>query len=302
MKVLFCSLLVLLCGAPVLAQDVFPPEGARLLADGPGGVLLQWPGSARDSYFVQIYAGAVAAVEQEVTGNKVSVPLRAGIGYQWKVNRVVAGGYQEVVPARSFQVMADTQVVIQGAGGRPGGQGTRRSGYNGLDGTHGVGGYHLTAVLEPVGEYVSLSITGAPANRQYFFAPGTSPIILASLGGQGGAGGPGYNGAAAVYNYTTGYVQLAEPGGTGGNGGDGGPGGNITVISNGLPVDRYLSFDTRGGAGGAGGPGGRGGHGIVLPPDYRGSQYSYGYTIPRGPDGAPGEPGRPGVEGRVQIR
>jgi hypothetical protein len=165
-----------------------------------------------------------------------------------------------------------------------------------------VGGYHLTAILDPVGEYVSLSITGAPANRQNYIAPGTSPIILASLGGQGGQGGPGYTGAAAVYNYQSGFVQPPEPGGVGGNGGDGGPGGNITVISNGLQVDRFLNFDTRGGAGGAAGPGGRGGAGLALPPDYRGSQYSYGYTIPRGADGAAGEPGRDGPDGRVQIR
>ena len=284
------------------AQDVWPPEGARLLADGPGGVLMQWPGSAKEKYFVQIYTGQVLAIEEQVTGNRISVPLRPGLGYQWKVNRTVAGGYQEVVPARSFQILADTQVVIQGANGRPGGVGSRRSGFNGLDGTQGASGYNLTVVLEPVGDYVSLSITGAPANRQYLIAPGSSPIILASLGGQGGPGGPGAVGPNAYFNYDTGFIIPPEPGGSGGLGGAGGNGGNISVISNGLDVSKFLSFDTRGGAGGPGGPGGRGGNGLALPADYRGSRYAYGFQVPRAQDGPPGPPGPNGADGRVQIR
>jgi hypothetical protein len=297
-----CWLLFLL--APAYAQDVSPPENARIIANGPDGVVLQWPGTPKARYFVQIYTGQVAAVEQEVTGNSISVPLRAGLGYQWKVNQVKGGGYTEVVPNRGFQVVTDTQLVVSGANGAPGGLGNRRSGYVGGNGGNGGAGLNLTATLAPVGSYVSLAITGAPANRLFYFAPGSGPLILASLGGQGGPGGPGYDGRNAEFNQNTGYITLPEPGGNGGNGGDGGPGGDITVISNGLEVSRYLTFDTGGGDAGAPGPGGRGGEGADITPNWQNRRLpqGYGYGTVRAPNGYDGAPGRPGRDGQVFLR
>lgn len=264
---------------------------------------MQWPGSPKARYFVQIYTGQVVAVEQEVTGNSIAVPLRAGLAYQWKVSLVTGGGYQEVVPPRMFQLVSESQVVFSGSNGSPGGQGRRRATFS-LDGRPGGAGLSLTATLTPVGTYVSLAITGAPANRLYYFSPGAPPFLIASLGGQGGNGGQGFHGANADFNFQTGYVVVPEPGGNGGNGGDGGAGGNVTVVSNGLDVNEYLTFDTRGGQGGGPGPGGRGGSGLIIPVEWQGRLpgYGYNYSIPRAPDGFPGSAGRPGPMGQVLVR
>lgn len=298
----FLTVLLLLVG-PALAQDILPPAGARVIASSTDGVLMQWPGSPKTRYFVQIYAGQVVAVEQEVTGNTITVPLRAGLAYQWKVSQITGNGYQEVVPSRMFELINDTQVVFTGPSGSPGGQGRRRATFS-LDGKPGGNGLSLTATLAKVGSYVSLSITGAPANRLYYFSPGAPRFIIASLGGQGGSGGQGFNGANGDFNYQTGYVIVPEPGGNGGNGGNGGPGGNITVISNGLTVNDYLTFDTRGGAGGPAGPGGRGGSGLIIPVEWQGrvQGYGYNYSVPRAPDGFPGQAGQAGPMGQVLVR
>ena len=290
--------------APALAQDILPPDAARVIASSTEGVVMQWPGSPKARYFVQIYTGQVVAVEQEVTGNSISVPLRAGLGYQWKVSLVQPKGYQEVVPSRSFQVVSETQMVVAGANGSQGGQGRRRANFS-LDGKPGAAGLSLTATLSKMdGGYVSLSVTGAPANRLYYFSPGAPTFLLASLGGQGGGGGQGFYGANADFNYQTGYVILPEAGGNGGNGGEGGAGGNITVVANDLLVNEYLTFDTRGGQGGAAGPGGRGGAGLILPVQWQGRVRGYGNntSIPRAPDGNPGADGKAGPMGQVFVR
>ena len=295
---------VLLLTLPGQAQDILPPEAARVIASSTDGVVMQWPGSAKARYFVQIYTGQVIAVEQEVTGNSIAVPLRAGLGYQWKVSLVQPNGYQEVVPSRNFQVVSETQMVVSGASGSQGGQGKRRATFS-LDGKPGAPGLNLTATLSKMaGGYVSLSVTGAPANRLYYFSPGAPTFLLASLGGQGGAGGQGFYGANADFNYQTGYVIVPEAGGPGGNGGDGGAGGSITVLANGLLVNDYLTFDTRGGQGGAPGPGGRGGAGLILPPEWQGRVRGYGnnYSVPRAPDGNPGTGGNAGPMGQVLVR
>jgi hypothetical protein len=296
---LLCSLL-----GPALAQEILPPANARIFANGPQGVALEWPGSPKSRYFLQITTGQVMVVEQEVTGNSISVTLRPGLAYQWKVNAIKDGGFQEIVPTRLFEIVTDTQISASGSPGSAGGLGNRRSNYRGLAGGRGGHGVNLTATLEPLGSYVKLSITGAPANRLYYFAPGAGPLILASLGGQGGNGGPGTNGLDAVFNYQTGYITPPEPGGDGGDGGDGGAGGTITVISNGLPVSHYLLFDTRGGAGGAPGYGGRGGAGVTIPIDWqrRRRPQGYGYGEVRAPNGRDGVPGQNGPDGRVVIR
>lgn len=300
------SLLIvhLLLMAPALAQEVLPPANARIFANGPQGVALQWPGSPKGRYLVQITTGQVVAVEQEVTGNSISVSLRPGLAYHWKVSAIKNGGFQEIVAPRLFEIVTDTAMAVNGAPGTAGGLGNRRSGYRGLAGGRGGNGLSLTATLEQVGSYVKLSITGAPANRLYYFAPGAGPLILASLGGQGGQGGPGFNGRDAVFNYQTGYVIPPDPGGDGGDGGDGGAGGTITVYSNGLPVEQYLQFDTRGGAGGAPGYGGRGGAGVIVPVDWqrRRRPQGYGYGEVRAPNGQDGVPGANGSDGQVLIR
>lgn len=294
-------LLLILVG-PAVAQDVLPPDGSRLIASGPDGVLLQWPGNARDRYFVQIYSSGVPAVEQEVTGNSIAVPLRGGLGYQWKVSRVEpSGGYSELVTNLNFQVLTENAMVLTGANGGDGRDGSSRTGYVGEDGRPGGPGPNLTATLQPMGLYVGLTVTGAPANRQLLFAPGSGPIMLASRGGQGGAGGAGADGSPAFFNVTTGYVTLPQPGGNGGMGGAGGPGGSITVISNGLEPARYLQFDTSGGPGGAAGPPGRGGDRVSIPVDWR-YGLPYGYADVPAPNGQPGQPGQNGQAGQVFLR
>lgn len=285
-------------------DDMMPPHGSRIVTDAVQGVLFHWPGSPKERYFLQIYAGTVPSVEQEITGNIASVPLRAGLGYQWKVSLIEkSGGYREIVPNRSFQVTPESQVLLNGANGSDGKPGNRASAYRGHDGGQGKPGYNLTATLTPAGKYVNLLVTGAPANRQFYFAPGAGPLLITSLGGQGGTGGPGHNGRNADFNLNTGFISPPEPGGPGGQGGDGGPGGNITVISHGLNVDQYLLFDTRGGPGGAAGPGGRGGEGANIPPEwqYRLPQ-GYGYGLVRAPSGPPGRPGNPGTDGQIILR
>lgn len=300
MKLASLPLLFLLL-VPALSQEVLPPANARIIANGEQGVLLQWPGSPKARYFVQIYAGQVMAVEQEVTGNSISVQLRPGLGYQWKVNLETKSGYQEVVSSRGFQVVNDTQVVVLGSSG---GSGSYRRGRSSPDGEPGGPGLNLTATLNRVGSYVSLAITGTPANRLFYFAPGAGPLLLASRGGNGGDGVDGYDGLNAEFNFWTGFVTLPEPGGDGGYGGDGGPGGNISVVSNGLPVSDYLLLDTSGGKGGAGGRGGRGGAGASIPAVWqnRPLPQGYGYGQVRAPDGRDGAPGNDGPEGRVMIR
>lgn len=295
-------LLCLLCG-PATAQTVFPPENARIFADGPDGVLFRWPGSPQARYFLQIYAGQIPAIEQEVQGNSVSVPLRAGLGYRWKVNLVEGAGYREIVPTRGFQVMAERQVVSQGSPGQQGGGQSRPVGFTGLDGGPGQAGYHLTATLEPVGDYVFVTITGMPALRHYYFAPGASPILLASRGGSGGAGGAGQPGQNGFINIVNGFLTLPTDGGDGGNGGDGGPGGTITVISNGLDVGSYLQFDVSGGNGGPPGPPGRGGREAEIPLNWR-NTWQPNYTVGVNParDGRGGVPGRQGPPGQVILR
>ncbi|MDG7111599.1 hypothetical protein OVO43_12080, partial [Streptococcus pneumoniae] len=89
---------------------------------------------------------------------------------------------------RNFQVVNDTSIVIAGSNGGKGRDGTYRTGYAGENGGAGGAGPNLTATLQPMGIYVGLTITGAPANRQLLRAPGSGPIMLVSRGGQGGAG------------------------------------------------------------------------------------------------------------------
>jgi hypothetical protein len=153
-----------------------------------------------------------------------------------------------------------------------------------------------------MGDYVSLSVTGTPANRLLLLAPGAAPVTLASLGGAGGNGGAGYNGRDGWIDYNTGFVTPPEQGGDGAQGGAGGAGGNITVISNGLDVSKFLSFDTRGGPGGQGGLPGRGGRGAVLPAGGRWPAAGYGYATADAPPGRPGAPGPPGPDGQIFIR
>ncbi len=292
------SLLVILLACPILAQDVMPPSGSRVVA-GLEGVVLSWPGAAKTKYLLQITTGQVIVAEQEVTGNRVSFQLRPGLGYQWKVSRMTAAGFQEIVPTQNFQVVTDTEVAIKGVGGKNGKPGTRASNYRGGDGESGKNGLPLTATLTPMGEYVALTVTGAPANRQFLLAPGASPLLLSSVGGSGGAGGPGYKGRDGEFFIGTRAVSVPEPGGDGGRGGRGGDGGNITVVSNGLDVRRFLQFDTRGGDGGAPGAAGLGGRAPGIPIEL---QYHYGYAQQPGSNGQPGVPGMPGRDGQVFIR
>ena len=299
MKRLFAAIfLSTLLFLPSTAQEALPPSGARVIPGGTG-VAFSWPGSQKEKYFLQVTTGQVIVTEQDVTGNRHTVQLKPGLGYQWKVSRIVTGGYQELVPARSFQVISETEMIVNGTAGKNGKVGTYRSHYRGEDGENGKAGVALTATLTPIGNYVSLLITGAPANRQYYFSPGAAPLVLSSVGGKGGDGGAGYKGRDGSIVFGTRAVTLAESGGDGGQGGQGGDGGAITVISNGLPVERYLQFDTRGGDGGRAGLAGPGGRPPTVPIQ---QERRYGYALVPGQSGLPGQPGAPGRDGLVVIR
>lgn len=291
-------LMVAVLASPLAAQEILPPSGSRVIP-GPAGVLLSWPGSAKAKYFLQITTGQVLVAEQEVSGNRVSLQLRAGLGYQWKVNLVTPSGYQEVVPTQNFQITSDTEVAIRGAEGKSGKPGSRGGSPHGSSGEGGKDALPLTATLTPLGDYVALTVTGAPANRHYLFAPGAGPLRLASVGGTGGAGGPGVNGRDGEFYLGTNMVTLAEPGGNGGSGGPGGKGGTITVVSNGLDVGKFLQFDIRGGQGGAAGTAGTGGTSPVIPIQL---QVHHPHAVQQAPHGIPGNPGQPGSDGQVVFR
>lgn len=287
----------------VLAQtNVFPPDGARVIA-GPQGVTLQWPGPTKGRYLLGIYTGQVVILEQEVTGSSYTLPVRAGLRYQWKVSTATNGLYRELLPSKSFLVSVENQVVALGSTGGAGKPGTSRTHLDGLPGGNGGPGPQLTATLQPDGPYVRLLITGMPAQRTYYFAPGSPPLWLRARGGPGGPGGPGGQGQDGYANYTTGLLIPAEPGGHGGAGGQGGPGGLITVISSGLPVESYLRFDVEGGRGGSGGRPGQGGRGVVLTAPWHGAiPPGYGYGTAPAPGGTQGPDGEPGPSGQVIIR
>ncbi len=306
---LVCLFLGFTANAVVAQSLVSPPENAKILVSGSTGVLLEWPGSSKGTFFVQVYAGQVAAVEQEVTGTSVIVPLRAGLGYQWKVSAMTAGGYQPVVPSRNFQVLADSEFVFPGRDGVSPSRSSRRSNY-GAPGSLGTSGPNLTATLHRVGPYITLDITGAPITKNFVITPGASPITLISRGGRGGDGNPGQPGQDAAFDYQTGYIYPAESGGPGGDAGDGGTGGSLTAVGGDTSLDprTYLNLVSQGGQPGQPGEGGLGGRSVPIPSQWLGRQlpqgYGYGntYIIANGRPGRPGRPGRVGPNGQVFVR
>ena len=306
----FLCITLWLCANSASAQTLIsPPESAKILVNGSNGVLLEWPGSPTARYFVQVYAGQVAAVEQEVTGTSVVVPLRAGLGYQWKVSRIDKGGYQPVVSSRNFQVLADPEFVFEGrAAVSP--YDSRRVTY-GAPGSSGGNGPNLKASLRTVGPYVSLDITGAPITRNFVIAPGASPITLISRGGRGGDGTRGVPGQDAVFDYQTGYIYPAGSGGPGGDAGDGGAGGSITAAfadESNLDPNSFLKLVSQGGQPGEPGEGGAGGRSVAIPAQWSRRQlpqgYGYGntYVIANGRSGRPGRPGQQGPAGQIFVR
>ena len=181
--------------------------------------------------------------------------------------------------------------------GRHGGQGA--AGETGPDITVRVG-----ILSSPF--YDRLLVAGievGPAPPQYVFSdpdliPPADWLIVASRGGNGGAGVPGSDGAPGTDGEAGCPGSAGGQGGAGGNGGPGGPGGRgsrITVIA---PEDEpFLAglVDVRsvpgeggeGGEGGAGGPGGTGGE----------AQGGSERRCRAGADGADGQPGANGPDG-----
>lgn len=235
------AILILLCGllAPVRAQDILPPSGARVVANGPKGVLLEWPGSAEEHFFVQVYTEGFPRFDEEVKGNTLSLPLDPGLSYWWRVTRKKGHAFEEVVPNRLFEVVRESEFVVTGK--------------DGLRGQPGQSPPKVAVTLTPVGGYTKVFISVAPSNRIFYLAPGAGPFLVSARGGRGGDGYPGTTGT--WYYYDPEVDPLFEPGSDGGDGGNGGAGGEISVISNGLKVLDYLVLDVEGGDGGAGGAG-----------------------------------------------
>ena len=259
------AILILLCGllAPVSAQDILPPSGARVVGNGPKGVLLQWPGSAEEHFFVQVYTEGFPRFDEEVKGNTLSLPLDPGLSYWWRVTRKKGHAFEEVVPNRLFELVKEPEFVLTG-----------KDGSIGSPGLPGEPPQSVAVTLSPVGSYTKIFISVVPSNRIFYLAPGSRPFLVGARGGKGGDGYPGRR--STSYYYDPDKEPLVVSARDGGDGGNGGPGGSITVVSNGLKVLDFLVLDVEGGTGGEGDAGTS--------------------------ESEPGENGRPGRNGCVSIR
>ena len=83
-------------------------------------VTLRWPGTAKQKFQVQIYAGRAEVFSQEVTGNVLKVPLRSGPRYRWQVSRKERGGFMQLVSPQSFQLSSELEFNFDGKKGESG--------------------------------------------------------------------------------------------------------------------------------------------------------------------------------------
>ncbi len=282
--------LIAICFLPLLggAQEVSPPDGSRILSSD-GGVIFRWPGDEQQRYLLQVYAGRVLALSEEVVGTSTLVRIPPGLRYQWKVSRYARGGYLDVVSGRTFQLSDDMLLDFDGAEGAPGRE-------LGAPGGRGQNGPNVQVVMDQKGDYVEVQIRGIPVSRKFLLPPATAPLILSVRGGRGGPGAPGIQGQDGSYDARAGYALEPRQGGDGGPGGVGGKGGDVIIQARDFPPDRYLIVRNEGGGGGSGGPAGRGGIGAAVP---------FGVATPRygnEPPGNPGPEGPSGESGRILIR
>jgi len=277
-----------LCLAPAVQAEVFPPDGAHLLSSQPI-VPLTWKLSG-NSFSLSVSGSGRTVFEDTVSGSRHDLPVREGTLYRWNVVPFAAssaGG-----EFFSFQYHGAALRFF----GKPatGYLKSPNRGWN-SDGRHGMSGTaapDLTVYLSPGPHGVQLRVE----NRQYLILDLSEPILIQSVGGDGAPGEAGQRGAAGAANALHQGAENGMPGGDGGAGGDGGRGGNIRVHSSGLPVQRWLRFDVRGGQAGRGGPGGPGG----LAGFVRTGRQSVFQGYP-GPPGRQGSDGRAGADGVVQI-
>lgn len=277
-----------LCLAPAVRAEVFPPDGAHLLSSQ-AVIPLNWK-LAGNSFSLSVSGSGRTVYEDTVSGSRHDLPVREGTLYRWNVvpfSAASAGGQ-----FFSFQYHGSALRFF----GKPANDffKTPNRGMN-PDGRHGMSGTaapDLTVHLSLGPHGVQLRVE----NRDYLILDSSEPVLIQSVGGDGAPGEAGQRGAAGAMNALYSGAENGMPGGDGGAGGDGGRGGNIRVHTSGLPAERWLRFDVRGGQPGRGGPGGPGG--------YAGSFQMGRRSLIQGYSGAPGRAGlngRPGADGVVQI-
>lgn len=282
------SLLVLLSAAAF--GQVSPPDGIHLTGS-PANITFRWGGSDPEA-FLEVIAGRAVVFSGAVQGQSLTLPLRPGPLYRWKVSPGKAGTYRDTGAYYSFQYQGNLTVSYDGVAGRPGAPGPTAGAYGG-PGEPGGPGQNVAVELLRAGDFIQINLTSTGSKRRVFLVPGSEPLTVSAMGGPGGMGGEGAPGipGQAFPNYQTGYgmVQPGGPGGDGGTGGDGGAGGSVTVRSQpGLPVQSLVNIVVAGGPGGPGGPPGPGG----LAPN------NYYNGVAQGPPGQAGPPGRPGANGK----
>jgi hypothetical protein len=323
MKHVALILIVLLATVTVVVgQEVSPPDKARIHSSG-SSVTFQWPGTMKDSYSLQVYAGGRQMLDKTVRGNSTTLPLAPGPRYQWKVSKMSTSG-PSTVGEYTFQLSSDLTFSFDGRDGNPGrpaNDGRSQSmsigsneaaGQRGEDGQNGENGSQVTVTLETAGDYIAVTLQ-SNRTEKFLLPKDSAPFLVSTTGGHGGAGGRGGDGAAGFLGAGIGtgtqerFVFPGGAGGDGGSGGQGGAGGDVTITTRGVDGSKYVRIRNEGGLGGEGGGPGRGGpqppvqfdQGVVIGPGP--SSQNYIYSSASQP-GRPGNPGAPGRAGQVLAR
>jgi len=247
-------------------------------------ITLQWDLPGKE-YQVVVQGAGRPLLDTIVQERALTLPVRPGVLYRWMVSPLAGG----TGSWQTFQFSTGQDFRFNG---RSAPVDRRRSdSIHGLIGLPGGDAPTLDLELQPTPAGVLLMLQ----NRKFLLVDSTPPITIEARGGEGGAGGNGQDGLAG--SGINPFDVDGRPGGDGGQGGSGCRGGTVRVTAHGLPVQKYLRFDVRGGAGGPGGSAGRGGPGNL-------GTFNNGRTV-YGRDGRNGNPGRPGPEGpagSVQVR
>lgn len=282
-------LVLLVVSVPATAQEPYsPPEGATLVGSLPT-VTFRWPRhEAAKAYYLEVFASGQPLYSQPVAGTSVSVALRFGPPYLWRVKAFVGGRFEVVGGDHHFNLSSQLEYA-----------------FNGSDGSGGRG-EDVQVTLQPAGDFIRARLQGSAAAHDFLLLPSSEPLQVFARGGRGAAGAPGSPGypGRTVVQYDAGgnpanrTFVLPTPGGPGGAGGPGGSGGIVRVSGQGVDGRRYVRASVDGGAGGPGGAGGRGGApGVVPGPGYGtytppSAYYEPAPGGPPGPDGAAGPAGQ----------
>lgn len=269
---------------PLAWSQTYPPDGAHMLGRV-SEILLQWDLPGKE-FQLTVQGSGRPLIDTRVQGRGFPLTVRPGVLYRWMVSPL---SNAPDTGWNSFQFSSGDEFRYAG---KPAPPDRRRSdSIHGLMGLPGGDGPVIDVDLQPSPAGVVLSVQ----NRKFLLVEGAPPVVIEARGGQGGPGGAGEPGLGGTSLNP--YDADGRPGGDGGQGGPGGRGGTVRITSHGLPVEKFLQVDVRGGPGGPGGSGGRGGLGAV-------GYFNNGqpFSGRNGRNGTPGRPGPDGPEGSVQVR